>query len=65
MTTKIDKQDDKVKTTPSKEDLDKNTASVVKEKETENEARISGVSYVSEQDYSADKEDFFKALHGK
>ncbi len=29
------------------------------------EARISGVSYVSEQDYSADKDDFFKALHGK
>ena len=28
------------------------------------EARISGVSYVSEQDYSADKDDFFKALKG-
>ncbi len=30
----------------------------------EDGARISGVSYVSEQDYSADKDDFFKALHG-
>ena len=35
--------------------------SVISSKE---EARISGVSYVSEQDYSADKDDFFKALSG-
>jgi len=28
------------------------------------EASISGVSYVSEQDYSADKDDFLKALRG-
>ena len=42
----------------------KNTVSVDNESVPEEEAGISGVSYVSEQDYSADKGDFFKALKG-
>ena len=65
MTMKINKQDEKAKTIPSIEDSVKSMASVVKEKATKDEAGISGVSYVSEQDYSADKNDFFNALKGK
>ncbi len=47
------------------ESSQKNTVSVDNEIASKEEARISGVSYVSEQDYSADKDDFFNALHGK
>ena len=46
------------------EGLQKNMPSADSEISAKEEARISGVSYVSEQDYSADKDDFFKALKG-
>ncbi len=45
------------------EGLQKSTVSDSEVLPTE-EARISGVSYVSEQDYSVDKGDFFNALKG-
>ena len=50
--------------TSDEEDLQMDTASVNSESTPGEEARISGVSYVSEQDYSEDKGDFFKALKG-
>ena len=64
MTTKIDTQDEKVNVTTSKKGSQSNTASADKKDVSGEEARISGVSYVSEQDYSEDKGDFFKALKG-
>ena len=50
--------------TYTSEEENSQTTSSDKASTSGEDARISGVSYVSEQDYSVDKGDFFKALKG-